>query len=200
MSEDHKKQIQSQLKKDVHIKNMVCQRCIDVVLEIFERLNIEITNITLGKVQIKSDLERTIKKKLINELSLRGFELLSNTQIILVNEIKTIIIEFIHYSENISNDKLSEILTQKLNYSYDYLSHKFSEIENKSIERYVILQKVEKVKELLKYNELTLKEIVYQLNYSSISHLCSQFKKETGLTTTQFKTSNALKRHKLDLI
>ncbi|MAD50217.1 MAG: AraC family transcriptional regulator [Flavobacteriales bacterium] len=200
MSEDHKKQIQSQLKKDVHIKNMVCQRCIDVVLEIFERLNIEITNITLGKVQIKSDLERTIKKKLINELSLRGFELLSNTQIILVNEIKTIIIEFIHYSENISNDKLSEILTQKLNYSYDYLSHKFSEIENKSIERYVILQKVEKVKELLKYNELTLKEIVYQLNYSSISHLCSQFKKETGLTTTQFKTSNTLKRHKLDLI
>jgi len=188
------------MKNHLYIKNMVCQRCIDVISEILLELKIKYIKISLGKVQIENNLTKPLEIKLVNALITRGFELLTYKKISLVNEIKSIIINVIHHTSNENKINFSELLSIKLNYSYDYLSHQFSEIENKSIERFIILQKIEKVKELIRYDELQLKEIVFQLNYSSVSHLCSQFKKETGLTTSEFKKSKKNIRRSIDLI
>ena len=179
---------------------MVCQRCISAVSEILLALEIKAIQITLGKVQIENNLNKTLESKLNNELLNQGFELLTSAKISLVNQIKSLIINEVHHNSQKTQNNFSNLLSSKLNYSYDYLSHQFSEIENKSIERFIILQKIEKIKELLKYDELPLKEIVFKLNYSSVSHLCSQFKKETGLTTSEFKKSKKDIRKRIDLI
>lgn len=185
----------------LYIKNMVCNRCIKVVKEEFEKLGFTISSIELGEVKIKEELSdnniETIRKKLDS----LGFELIDNYKSRIINQIKTLIIEQIHHrKEKDSNKNTSEILATKIGKDYSYLSNLFSSIEGITIEKFIILQKIEKVKELLVYDELNLSEISYQMNYSSAQHLSSQFKKITGLSPSHFKKLRNQKRNPLDEI
>ncbi len=185
----------------LHIKNMVCNRCIKVVRDELSALGYTITNIELGEVTLKEELS----DKSIDQISLvmadNGFELIDDKKSRIINRIKTLIIEFIHYDrEKPDHMNLSEFLAKELAHDYSYLSNLFSSVEGITIEKYLINQKVEKVKELLVYDELSLNEISYQLGYSSVQHLSTQFKKITGLTPSHFKKIKNKKRNPLDKI
>ncbi|HAN17107.1 MAG: AraC family transcriptional regulator [Bacteroidetes bacterium GWC2_33_15] len=170
----------------LYIKNMVCPRCIMAVRDIFIRNNIQIVNIKLGEAIIKGS---QINFELIkSELQKIGFELLEDKKSQLIDKIKTLIIEYIHHGNNQPlKINFSDYLVSKIGKDYNYITSIFSSVENITIEKYIIKQKIEKVKELIIYDELNLSEIAMNLNYSSIAHLSSQFKNETGLTPTQFK-------------
>ncbi len=183
----------------LHIKNMVCNRCIKVIREEFEKIGLKIKEIELGKVI----LERNINEEKINQIRTllydNGFELIDDKKSRLIDRIKTLIIEEIHYSDNpFDTLKSSEYITSKIGYDYSYLSNFFSSMEGITIEKYIINQKIEKAKELLVYDELTLNEISYKLGYSSVQHLSNQFKKITGLSPTHFKKLKPNKRKPLD--
>ncbi len=186
-------------KATIHIKNMVCNRCIKVVREELEKLGYKIEEIALGEATISS--ENKIDFELINKiLTENGFELIDSRQSRLIEKIKVTIIKTIgEMAEgNLKNIQFSELLQESLNLSYQYLSGLFSSSEGITIEKYIILQKVEKVKELIVYDELSLSEISFRLGYSSVQHLSSQFKKVTGLTPSHFKKIRNIKRNPLD--
>jgi AraC-like DNA-binding protein len=168
---------------------MVCNRCIKVVREEFEKLGLNIKNIILGEVVIDIPDERIDMTKIKSVLEENGFELLDDRQTKLIEKIKILIIELIHHNKerDLSGINFSEYLSNNINLSYQYLSTLFSSTEGITIEKFIINQKIEKVKEMLIYDELTLSEISYQLGYSSVQHLSSQFKKITGLSPTEFK-------------
>ena len=172
---------------EIIIKNMVCPRCIAAVKTIFEETEVSITNIQLGKVQTEKEVTIEQKQLLKERLATQGFELLDSKQTQLINEIKSIIIQQIHYSEEPLVVNFSTLLTEKMSYDYAYLSRLFSSVEGRTIEKFILAQKVEKIKELLTYQELSLSEIAFQLNYSSAAHLSSQFKKLTGMTPGKVK-------------
>lgn len=182
------------------IKNMVCPRCITAVQAIFEKHHYTIQDISLGKVEILEALSTTQKSLLAKDLAAIGFELLDDKRAKLVNEIKSTIIDQIHYQESASPYNFSEILSSQLHHDYAYLSRLFSSVEGRTIEQFTLLQKVEKVKELLTYDELTLSEIAFRLHYSSTAHLSGQFKKMTGMTPTTFKKMQQEQRQFLDEI
>jgi len=186
--------------KTIYIKNMVCPRCIKVVKEELENLGYGVSKIKLGEATIESSKIAVLK--LIKEvLEKNGFELLDNDQHKLIEKIKIFIIEYIHYQSSESiQEKLSDYLSTKMGYSYQYLSKLFSSLENQTIENYIINQRIEKVKELLVYNQLNLSEISYRLGYSSVQHLSSQFKKVTGFTPTKFKKLKNKKRMSIDKV
>jgi len=184
--------------KTLYIKNMVCNRCILVVQTIFERLGFQPKIITLGKVTLIQPITATEQAQLKTQLFLLGFELLEDKKSQLIENIKGLIIELIQEKNNHLSTTLSHYLSKKLQYDYNYLSNLFSESSSKTIEQFYIHQKVEKVKELLTYEELSVKEISYQLHYSSVAHLSKQFKKITGLTTTQFRQLKEKKRKSID--
>lgn len=184
---------------DLYIKNMVCPRCITAVKEIMAQEHINTVHIQLGQVTTKNDLSSERIAKLSEKLREAGFELLDNSQSRLISQIKSLIIEHI-YSEKQPELSLSEILTQYLFKDYSYLSKLFSSIEGITIEQYAIRQKVERIKELLSYDELTLSEIAYKLGYSSVAHISTQFKKITGMTPSQFKTDIHNSRKSIDNI
>jgi len=186
----------------LHIKNMVCPRCIKVVRDEFEKLGLNIEQIELGKVVVVTNKIHDNKIIEIREvLRENGFELIDDKRSKLIDSIKTLIIEEIHYSENPFNSlNSSEYIANKINYDYSYLSNLFSSVEGITIEKYIINQKIEKVKELLVYDQLTLNEISYQLGYSSVQHLSSQFKKVTGLSPSHFKNLKENKRKPLDKV
>ena len=171
----------------LYIKNMVCPRCIESVGEVFSNLNIEVNTIELGKVITLNEVEDVEKKQLQEKLKLRGFELLQDKNSKLISQIKAIIIEQIHHKNEELNVNFSTFLSNQLHHEYSSLSKLFSSVEGITIERFVIKQKVERVKELLFYNQLTLSEIAFQVGYSSVAHLSSQFKKEIGMSPTEFK-------------
>lgn len=171
----------------LHIKNMVCPRCITTVRNIFNGLNIELKSVQLGEVQTSVDISESQKLQLEQELLKNGFEILKDHNAKLISEIKSLIVNQIHYSQESLKVNFSTLLSEKLNHEYTSLSKLFSSVEGVTIERYILKQKIEKVKELLFYNELTLSEIAFQLDYSSSAHLSSQFKKETGMTPSEFK-------------
>jgi len=175
--------------KTILIKNMVCNRCIKVVREEFEKLGLNVKNIILGEVVIDTPDERIDMTKIKSVLEENGFELLDDRQTKLIEKIKILIIELIHHNKerDLSGINFSEYLSNNINLSYQYLSTLFSSTEGITIEKFIINQKIEKVKEMLIYDELTLSEISYQLGYSSVQHLSSQFKKITGLSPTEFK-------------
>lgn len=166
---------------------MVCPRCVEIVQSIFMDLNIDITSIELGEVITTQEINDHQKEKLNQQLIDRGFELLEDEKSQLIGRIKTLIIKYVHYSDEPIKINLSAYLSDQLNYDYAYLSRLFSSVEGITIEKYVLAQKIEKVKELIFYDELTLSEIAFKLDYSSVAYLSSQFKKETGMTPTQFK-------------
>jgi len=158
-----------------------------IVSSELEKLEIQYKNLVLGEVELINHISQQQLETLDIGLRKYGLELIVDKRAKLIEKIKNIIIEQIHYSEEELKINFSEHLSEKLNYSYKYLSNLFSEIHGTTIENFIIKQKIERVKELLVYNELNLSEISYKLNYSSVQHLSSQFKKVTGLTPTFFK-------------
>lgn len=185
----------------IHIKNMVCNRCIKVVKEELENLGYHVNSIILGEATIHSTDK--INYDLINKvLTENGFELIDSRQSRIIEKIKITIIETIRdMAEGTLNDiSFTDLLQENLNLSYQYLSTLFSSSEGITIEKYIILQKIEKVKELIVYDELSFSEIAYRLGYSSVQHLSSQFKKITGLTPSHFKKIKSFKRNPLDKI
>jgi AraC family transcriptional regulator len=185
----------------LHIKNMVCQRCIKVVREVFMELAIPVASVELGEVMVKAAENKIPIQRLRDVLESEGFELLDDKRSRLIDQIKQVIIQQVHRNAGEENHKnLSEILEAHLYLEYSYLSHLFSQTEGITIEKYTILQRIEKAKELLVYDELTLSEIAWQLQYSSVQHLSSQFKKVTGLTPGGFKKLNQPRRKPIDKI
>lgn len=180
------------------IKNMVCNRCTLMVQKEIEKLNLIITSIRLGEVELDRELSQAEKETLSRALVALGFELIDDKKSQLIERIKTSIVALVHYQDNELKVNLSDFLSQELQHDYNYLSNLFSEIEGKTIEKYFIAQKVERIKELLVYDELSLSEIADRLNYSSVAYLSNQFKKVTGLTPSHFKKIRENKRKPLD--
>lgn len=189
--------------KTLYIKNMVCNRCIKVVNEEIEKLGFAISSVKLGEVVLKNKISEEDKVKIRKVLEKEGFELLEDKRQKLIEQVKNIIVEYVHHELNGMKDKvnISELVSEKLKRDYNSLSMLFSSVEGITIEHYLILQKIERAKELLKYDELSLAEVAYTLGYSSVPHLSNQFKKVTGLTVSQFKkNSSTVDRTPLDKI
>jgi AraC-like DNA-binding protein len=172
------------------IKNMVSLRCKMVVRTLLESIGVFDSIIQLGEVTCVQELKPEEIEKLKRLLRAEGFQLLEDKKKILIQRIKNVIIEMIHYTEEPLPVKFSVYLSEKLNYDYTYLSNLFTAVRGTSIEHYIITHKIEKAKELIIYNELTLTQIARKLHYSSVAHLSNQFKKVTGLTPTYFKLLN----------
>ena len=178
---------------------MVCDRCIMMVKQRLSTLAIEFSKVELGEITIEVPLDHNQFLALKDDLKVLGFELLEDRKASLVTKIKSCIITQIHCDdEEVLNKKLSVLLAEKLNADYNHLSALFSSIEGITIEKYVILQRIERAKELLGYNELSLNEIADKLCYSSVQHLSQQFKKITGITPSQYKQSKEIVRKPLD--
>ena len=173
--------------KTLKIKNMVCPRCIESVQNILESMGIPSDQVLLGVVNLKAPLAGNQKNFLNEKLKEKGFAIIDNTQEQIVSQAKAAIIAHIHHNTTEEPQGISNVLQDKLNMAYDKLSRIFSAIEGCTIEKYTMRQKIERVKALIFYQELTLSEIAYQMGYSSVSHLSKQFKKEVGMTPTDFK-------------
>ena len=184
----------------IFIKNMVCDRCIMVVQNELEKLGLDAKNIKLGEVILSKEITSLEKENLSKTLEPLGFEVIDDKKGRLIEKIKNIIIDLVHHQDSDVKTNLSDVLSDKLHHDYNYLSNLFSEVEGTTIEKYFIAQKVEKVKELLVYDELSLSEIANRLNYSSVAYLSNQFKKVTGLTPSHFKQIKEDKRKPLDKV
>jgi AraC-like DNA-binding protein len=182
----------------LHIKNMVCHRCKLAVKDLLIQNGLHPQEVTLGEVVIDEEPDHEQLEALNNELRLLGFELIDDKKSRLVEKIKNAIIEMVHHNADTPHINLSAHLADQLGYNYKYLSNLFSETEGITIEKYNISQKIERVKELLIYDELTLSEIANSMGYSSVSHLSDQFKKETGLTPSHFKQIKENKRRNIE--
>lgn len=180
------------------IKNMVCPRCISTVESILHRLNTPYFAVVLGEVILKEAIEAHKQKELEKELQAVGFELIDNRLAVLIENIKKTVLNYILLLNDSGRVNLSVYLSSQLNYEYTYLSHLYSTIEGITIEQFYILQRIEKAKELLVYDQLSMSEIADQLGYSSIHHLSAQFKKVTGLTPSHFKKIGLSKRISID--
>jgi AraC-like DNA-binding protein len=175
------------MKNTFHIKNMVCPRCIDTVQEICTKLNIKINSIQLGEVVVNTELSMEQKIEVGEALKARGFELLEDQNSRLINQIKSIVVNQVHHENETMKVNFSTLLSEQLHHEYTSMSKLFSLVEGITIERFILKQKAERVKEMLFYDELTLTEIAYKMSYSSVAHLSNQFKKETGMTPSEFK-------------
>lgn len=182
----------------IHLKNMVCQRCVLVVNQELEKLGLKPIQVSLGEVEFKESITDSALLKMDEHLKTFGFERIDDKKSRIIAQIKSLIIQLVQQQNGELKSNLSDLLTQSINHDYSYLSNLFSEIEGTTIEKYFIAQKIEKVKELLVYDELTLSEIAFQLNYANVAHLSNQFKKVTGLTPSHFKKIKAQKRKPLD--
>lgn len=181
----------------LYVKNMVCDRCIRVVTQELEKIDLDVRNVTLGEVTLtgsSSDLPMDRIKKSLEE---NGFELIEDRKARTIEQLKLAVIKLVRERGD-RKLKYSAYLSRELGFEYHYLSTLFSSVENVTIEQYIIRQRVERAKELLKYGELTLSEIAYELGYSSVQHLSNQFKRITGLTPTQFKRMTVNVRNPLD--
>lgn len=171
----------------LHVKFMVSLRCKMVVKEELKKLGLHCTQVDLGTVEILEDVDPSQKSELKNNLLKYGLELLDDKRNILIERIKSLIIEMVHYSEDHPKGNYSDYISEKLGYDYTYLSNIFSEVKGTTIQQFIIIHKIERVKELLLYGDLNLTEISYKLHYSSGAHLSNQFKKITGLTPSYYK-------------
>jgi len=171
----------------IYIKYMVSLRCKMVVKEELRKLGLHFIVVDLGEVEIMEELTESQRDTLKVALFDSGLELMDDKRAVLIEKIKNVIVEMVHYSDELPKINYSDYISEKLHYDYTYLSNLFSEVKGVTIQQFIILHKIERVKELLLYEELNLTEISYQLQYSSVSHLSNQFKKVTGLTPSQFK-------------
>lgn len=185
--------------RTLKIKNMVCDRCIMVVKDVFERAEIPFYDVVLGEVTLINPITEKQKETLDKQLKTIGFEIIETRKSQISEKIKNEITALVFNPNGIRlSENLSDYLSSKLGLEYGYLSVIFSEEENTSIEKYFILQKIERIKELISYDEFLLKEIADRMQYSSTAHLSSQFKKITGLSPTQYKQNqNRLPINKL---
>jgi AraC-like DNA-binding protein len=182
----------------LYVKNMVCIRCKKIVEEELHKLGIRYLFVELGEVDILEDVTPHQLEAFRVALLDSGLELMDNKKSILIEKIKKVILTQIHHTDQPLKINFSDHLSDRLNHDYTYLANLFSEVEGTTIEHYVIYHKIERVKELLVYNELSLTEISYLLHYSSVSHLSNQFKKITGLTPSFFKRLKNHRRKNLD--
>ncbi|MEC5143019.1 Helix-turn-helix transcriptional regulator [Chitinophaga sp. 180180018-2] len=179
---------------------MVCHRCIIIVTQNVEKLNLGLQKVSLGELIFATQITAEQKNQLKEILISFGFEVIDDEKTRIAERIKHIIINLVHYQQEEINSNLSDILSNDLNCVYNYLSGLFSEITGQTIEKYYISQKIERVKELLDYDELTLSEIANCLNYSSVSYLSNQFKKVAGLPPSMYKQLDCERRKSLDRI
>ena len=183
------------------VKNMVCRRCVLSVEQILTDLGIGFSAVRLGEIDLLQPLTDTELSLLMARLQSVGFEILDNQRKILIEKIKNTIIEIVYQNDSDAPKiNLSEVLTQRLLKNYSALTETFSEVEGTTIEQYFIAQKIERAKELLAYDELSLSEIAFQLGYSSVAHLSNQFKKVTGLTPSFYKQSGNRRRQFIETI
>lgn len=182
------------------IKNMVCDRCIMVVRDTLERNGVALKQVILGEAESRNDLSVQEKEKLRDLLLPLGFELIDDKKSRIIEKIKSVLIGLVRSQDGGSADNLSDILQRELHQDYHALSKLFSTVEGITIEKYYIAQKIERVKELLVYDELSLSEIAWLLDYSSVAYLSNQFKKVTGLSPSHFKQIKAEKRKPLDKV
>lgn len=185
---------------NIFIKNMVCNRCIMVVEQKLNQLQLPFHQVKLGNVELERKLNSQEKQALEEALNPLGFEIIDDKKSRIIAQIKTHIIELVHQQNSASKVNLSDFLSSKIGHDYSYLSNLFSEVEGTTIEKFYIAHRIEKVKELLVYDELTLSEIADRLHYSSVAYLSNQFKKITGLTPSHFKTIRTEKRKPLDKV
>jgi AraC-like DNA-binding protein len=182
----------------LYIKNMVCNRCKMAVKSELEQLNLHPLSIELGEIELQEADINPIKAALAKNLQSLGFELIDDKKSQLISQIKSLIIDLVHHKNNRITVNLSDYLSKQLLQDYSSLSNLFSEVEGSTINKYYIEQKIEKVKELIIYDELTLKEIALLLNYSSVAHLSNQFKKVTGFSPSYYKNLKNKKRRQID--
>ena len=173
----------------IYIKNMVCIRCKMIVTQELNKLFLHNAVVKLGEVDLLEDISITQLDALRTGLLKFGLLILDDKKSLLVEKIKKVIVELVHYKEDPLDMNFSEYLSKILNYEYTFLANLFSEVEGINVEHYLITHKIERVKELLVYDKLTLTDISYKMNYSSVAHLCNQFKKITGLTPSYYKKS-----------
>lgn len=171
----------------IYIKYMVSLRCKMIVKQELEKLGLHYLHVDLGTIEIKENITDSQKEQLQKGLKIFGLELLDDRRNIIIEKVKAVIIEMIHYSEELPKVNYSDYISEKLGYDYTYLANTFSEVKGITIQQYIIVNKIERAKELMLYGELNLTEISYKLHYSSVAHLSNQFKKVTGLTPTYFK-------------
>jgi len=171
----------------LYIKYMVSLRCKILVKAELEKLGLHFVMIELGMVEILEDITPEVREKLKENLLESGLELMDDRKSILIDRVKTIIIEMIHHEVDLPKINYSDYISEKMEMDYSYLSNLFSEVKGYTIQHFIILHKIEKVKELLLYDELNLTEISYKMGYSSVAHLSGQFRKITGLTPSYYK-------------
>jgi AraC-like DNA-binding protein len=182
----------------VYIKNMVSLRCKLLVKEKLKKLGLGYGSVDLGEVEILQDISDQQRLQLKGILAESGLELMDDRKKILIEKIKAVVVEMVHYADEYPTTNFSDYISEKLHYDYTYLANLFSEVKGTTLEHFVIAHKIERVKELLIYDELNLTEIAYKLNYSSVAHLSNQFKKITGLTPSFFKKLKDKRRRPLE--
>ncbi len=184
--------------KSFFLKNMICKCCISYLREKLVAAGVEVVEISLGQVSIEVKDKQTLQiaKEVIAEM---GFEIITSRDLVLVEQIKMAIIDLVHHLNNANSViRKSDYLVEKLGMSYPYLSKTFSQHESITLEKYIILQKIEKIKELIDGEEYSMSEISYLMDYSSIQHLSAQFKQITGLTPSEYKKSDRSMRKSVD--
>lgn len=169
-----------------------------VVKDVLTKLGLHYTTVELGEAEILENISVEQHDQIKVALLKSGLELMDDKKSVLIQRIKNVIVELVHYSEEPLEVNLSEFLSQKLNHNYTYLANLFSEVQGTTIEKFFIAHKIERVKELLVYDELNLTEIAYQMHYSSVAHLSAQFRKVTGLTPSHFKQLKLKRRNMLE--
>jgi AraC-like DNA-binding protein len=180
---------------------MVSSRCITAVKAELKKLGLHFIIVGLGEIEIMEDLTPELREQLRISLLNSGLELMDDKRAVLIEKIKNIIIEKIHHSpDEILKTNFSDYLSEKLNYDYTYLSNMFSEVKGITIQQFIIVHKIERVKELMMYDEMSLTEISYKLHYSSVAHLSNQFKKVTGFKPSHFKQLKEKNRQPIDEI
>jgi AraC family transcriptional regulator len=184
----------------LYIKNMVCDRCILVVQQELQKLNMVYSKVILGEAELRTNPNAETLQQLEKNLSTLGFELLDDSKKQLIEKIKTTVIQHIHHSQEQQNIKFSEFISNALHKDYSSISKLFSEVEGITLEQYLLRQKIERVKELIVYDECSLSQIAFDMGYSSVAHLSSQFKKITGLTPSHFKKIGGIHRNAIDRV
>lgn len=182
----------------LYIKYMVSLRCKMMVQEELKKLGLHYVIVDLGMVEILEDISQYQREEMKKNLLKSGLELLDDKKSILIEKIKAVITEMIHYSDELQQENFSDIISKKLGYNYTYLANTFSEVKGITIQQFIIIHKIERVKELLLYEELNLTEISYKLNYSSVAHLSNQFKKVTGLSPSFYKQLKQKRKQNLE--
>lgn len=182
----------------LHIKFMVSARCKLAVKEVLKNMGLHYLIVDLGEVDVMEKLTLNQREELKAALLSAGFELMDDKRAVLIEKIKNVIVEMVHYSEELIKINFSDYLSEKLQHDYTYLANLFSEVQGTTIEQFIIAHKVERIKELIIYDELNITEIAYKMNYSSVAHLSNQFKKVTGLSPMHFKKLKERTRNQLE--